>query len=69
MFWFDSDSNILQIYKRRESMLKSFAVQILHDSYLGATAALDLGVAHPSVLVWREMSLLNEFDWNSSVPT
>lgn len=32
-------------------MLKSFAVQILHDSYLVATAALDLGVAHPSVLV------------------
>lgn len=32
-------------------MLKSFVVQILHDSYLGATAVLDLGVAHPSVLV------------------
>lgn len=25
-------------------------VQILHDSYLGATAALDLGVARSSVL-------------------
>lgn len=37
--------------KHKRLMLKSFVVQILHDSYLGATAALDLGVAHPSMLV------------------
>lgn len=44
-------ADLMPTYYPKQQTLKSFVVQILHDSYLGATAALDLGVARLSALV------------------